>query len=108
VFTAPVDLDFAKALDSVPLRVHLGLYHDETAALCHWHLPEAHYLESWSDVRGHDGTATIIQPLIQPLYEGRTAHEVVAVFGSTPGLSSHEIVRAAWKGNHSAPDFDQR
>ena len=57
-----------------PTRIHLGLYHDETAELCHWHVPEAHYLESWGDVRAFDGTVSLIQPLIAPLYDGRTAH----------------------------------
>ena len=68
VYTAPVDLNFAAAMQKVAVRVHLGLFHDETAALCHWHIPEAHYLETWSDVRSDDGTVTIMQPLIAPLY----------------------------------------
>ncbi len=79
VLTAPADFRFASALDKVPLRVQLGLYRDETSRLCHWHLPEAHYLESWSDARAFDGTATIVQPLIEPLYEGRSVHEVVSL-----------------------------
>jgi MoCo/4Fe-4S cofactor protein with predicted Tat translocation signal len=70
VYTAPPDLKFADALNKVALRAHLALYHDETGALCHWHVPEAHFLESWSDVRSDDGTATIVQPLIAPLYNG--------------------------------------
>ena len=74
VFTAPADLNFAEALDKVANRVHLGLYYDETAEQCHWHIPEAHYLESWGDVRAFDGTVSLIQPLIAPLYDGRTAH----------------------------------
>src|SRR5262249_10181872 len=75
VLTAPADFAFEQALDKVPLRVHLSLYDDETSRHCHWHLPEAHYLESWGDVRAYDGTATLIQPLIAPLYGGRTASE---------------------------------
>ena len=78
VYTAPADLDFAAAMERVPLRAHLSLYEDETSALCHWHVPETHFLEAWSDVRSDDGTATIIQPLIAPLYNGKSAHEVVA------------------------------
>jgi molybdopterin-containing oxidoreductase family iron-sulfur binding subunit len=64
VFTAPADLRFAEHLSKVRLRIHLSLYEDETSALCHWHLPKVHYLESWSDARAHDGTVTIIQPLM--------------------------------------------
>src|SRR5262249_43397948 len=78
VYTAPADLRFAEHLGQVGMRVHLGLYDDETAALCHWHLPEAHYLESWGDARAYDGTVSIIQPLIAPLYNGKSAHEVLA------------------------------
>ncbi|MBI1879985.1 MAG: TAT-variant-translocated molybdopterin oxidoreductase, partial [Chloroflexi bacterium] len=68
VYTAPADLNFAEALDQVNFRIHLGLYDDETSARCRWHLPESHYLETWSDARTYDGTITIIQPLIEPLY----------------------------------------
>ena len=70
VYTAPADLAFADALGKVPLRVHLSPHHDETSALCHWHIPEAHFLEAWSDARAYDGTVSIVQPLIAPLYGG--------------------------------------
>ena len=59
VYTAPADLRFAERLQKVKQRVHLGLHHDETAALCQWHVPEAHYLESWGDARAADGTVTV-------------------------------------------------
>ena len=72
VYTAPADVPFAEALNKVAFRAHLALYEDETSALCHWHLPEAHYLEGWSDGRAYDGTVSIQQPLIAPLYGGRT------------------------------------
>jgi molybdopterin-containing oxidoreductase family iron-sulfur binding subunit len=98
VYTAPADLPFAKALDKVKLRAHLSAYQDETSALCQWHVPEAHFLESWSDGRAFDGTAAIIQPLIAPLYGGRTAHEVVGALSDQPERSSYEIVREFWKG----------
>jgi molybdopterin-containing oxidoreductase family iron-sulfur binding subunit len=97
VYTAPVDLHFAEHLRNVPLRVHLGLYQDETAALCDWHIPEAHYLESWSDGRAFDGTASIIQPLISPLYSGRTAHELLAAFTEAPERAGLEIVKEHWR-----------
>ena len=96
VYTAPSDLRFASALNKVALRAHLALYHDETGALCHWHVPEAHFLESWSDVRSDDGTATIVQPLIAPLYNGRTAHEVMSALNDAGPRSSYDIVRSFW------------
>jgi MoCo/4Fe-4S cofactor protein with predicted Tat translocation signal len=95
-YTAPADLDFRGAMERVPLRVHLGRYDDETGVLCHWQLPESHYLEAWSDARAFDGTATIVQPLIEPLFSTRSIHEVMGVLlgeGFRPGLDQ---VRAHW------------
>ena len=86
VYSAPADLDFAAALKKVPLKAYLGLFPDETADQCVWYVPEAHYLESWSDVRGFDGTVSFVQPLISPLYGGKTAHEVVATLGRPSGI----------------------
>jgi molybdopterin-containing oxidoreductase family iron-sulfur binding subunit len=96
VYTAPADLRFAEALGKVPLRAHLGLFHDETAALCHWHIPETHFLEMWSDVRGHDGTVSIIQPLIAPLYNGHSAHEVMSTLSEAGPRSGYDLVRSFW------------
>ncbi|MBZ5701793.1 MAG: TAT-variant-translocated molybdopterin oxidoreductase [Acidobacteriia bacterium] len=96
VYNAPHDLDFTAKLKKARLAVHLSAYFDETSDYCHWHIPEAHYLESWSDVRAFDGTASIVQPLIAPLYQGKTAHDVVGAFSDKPGLSSYERVRATW------------
>jgi molybdopterin-containing oxidoreductase family iron-sulfur binding subunit len=101
VYSAPVDVKFAEAMQKVALRVHLGLYHDETAAQCHWHIPEAHFLEAWSDVRGHDGAATIVQPLIAPLYGGRSAHEVMSAFSEGGARSSYDIVRSFWASSNA-------
>jgi MoCo/4Fe-4S cofactor protein with predicted Tat translocation signal len=108
VYDAPADLGFADALknSNIPLRVHLGLYNDETAELCHWHVNEAHYLESWGDARAYDGTISIVQPLIAPLYGGKTAAEVVALVASQSGASGFEIVQKYWKSKHSGADFD--
>ncbi|HEY7313456.1 MAG TPA: TAT-variant-translocated molybdopterin oxidoreductase [Gemmataceae bacterium] len=107
VYSAPTDLKFAQRLANLryseetkekpALRVHLGLYQDETARWCDWHIPEAHYLESWSDARAYDGTASIIQPLIAPLYTGRTTHEVLAALSETPESAGLEIVREHWR-----------
>ncbi|HEY1302738.1 MAG TPA: TAT-variant-translocated molybdopterin oxidoreductase [Vicinamibacterales bacterium] len=96
VYTAPADLKFGDALGKVGLRVHLGLYHDETGALSHWHIPETHFLEMWSDVRADDGTVTIVQPLIAPLYGGRSAHEVLSACNDAGPRSSYDIVRSFW------------
>ncbi|HZO99445.1 MAG TPA: TAT-variant-translocated molybdopterin oxidoreductase, partial [Terriglobia bacterium] len=105
-YTAPADLQFAENLLKVKLRVHLGLYDDETAELCHWHIPEAHYLESWGDARAYDGTVSIIQPLIAPLYDGKSVHEVLAVLQGHPERNCHDIVQAYWKGKNLATPFE--
>jgi MoCo/4Fe-4S cofactor protein with predicted Tat translocation signal len=97
VHTAPADLNFAGSLSKARLRIHSSCYYDETSELCHWHIPQTHYLEAWSDARAYDGTASIIQPLIAPLYHGRTPHELFAAFTDQPERPSYEIVRAYWK-----------
>jgi molybdopterin-containing oxidoreductase family iron-sulfur binding subunit len=106
VYTAPADLDFASLLERVALRVHLGPFRDETAALCHWHVPLAHPFESWSDARAVDGTATIIQPLLRPLFGGRTMHELLATLAVEPQLSSYDLVRATWRERLAEEDFE--
>ncbi len=106
VYSAPPDLGFADALGKVQLRAHLSLYNDETSALCHWHIAEAHFLESWSDARAFDGTASIVQPLIAPMYGGRTAHEFLGATGNRPEQSSHDIVRDYWQSQSRSQNFD--
>jgi molybdopterin-containing oxidoreductase family iron-sulfur binding subunit len=97
VYTAPPDLAFAERLQKARLRVHLGLFEDETAVLCHWHVPEAHPLEAWSDTRAHDGTVSVVQPLIAPLYDGRSAHELLAVLVGQPDRTAYQLVRDFWQ-----------
>ncbi len=106
-FTSPADIPFVECLSKVRFRVHLSLYDDETSARCDWHIPEAHYLESWGDARAYDGTVTILQPLIAPLYNGKSSHELLAALLGQPGRSSYEIVRDYWKGRHRSADFEQ-
>jgi molybdopterin-containing oxidoreductase family iron-sulfur binding subunit len=96
VFTAPADLKFSEKLVKVAMTVYHGLHVDETANLCQWNIAEAHPLESWGDARAYDGTITIIQPLIAPLYEGRSAHEVLAVFTAQPERRGATIVKDYW------------
>jgi MoCo/4Fe-4S cofactor protein with predicted Tat translocation signal len=107
-YDAPADLSFADALQNtkIPLRVHLGLYQDETAELCHWHINQAHYLEAWGDARAYDGTVSIVQPLIAPLYQGKSAPELLATLSGQPDTPGHDIVQAYWKKQHPPADFD--
>ncbi len=107
-YDAPAEIEFAAALKStaVNLKVYLGSHRNETAELCQWHLPEAHYLESWSDARAYDGTVSIIQPLIEPLYGGKNAHEIITIFAGQSGLTAHDLVQAYWQKQHSGADFD--
>jgi molybdopterin-containing oxidoreductase family iron-sulfur binding subunit len=102
VYSAPADLGFRERLLKVPLRMHLGLYHDETGRLCHWHIPKAHYLEAWSDVRAYDGTVSIVQPLIAPLYRGRSPHEFLTAFTERPDTSGYDLVREYWGANRGS------
>jgi molybdopterin-containing oxidoreductase family iron-sulfur binding subunit len=96
-FTAPADFRFVERMQQVPFRMHLSLYQDETSRQCQWHLPEAHYLECWSDTRAYEGTASIIQPLIMPLYHGRSAHELLSVVTKTDEVPGLELVRSYWR-----------
>lgn len=96
-YCAPADLPFAALLPKVPYSIHLGLYYDETAARCTWHVPRAHALEAWSDARAYDGTASIVQPVIAPLYGGRSAHELLAILLGATVLDDRAIVRATWQ-----------
>jgi molybdopterin-containing oxidoreductase family iron-sulfur binding subunit len=96
VYTAPADLKFADAMGKVNTRVHLSLYDDETSALCHWQIPETHFLEAWGDARAYDGTVSIVQPLIAPLYGGKSAHELLAAMSDRPERSGYDIVREHW------------
>lgn len=99
VYNTPADLRLnAERLNKVPLRVHLGQFVDETAELCHWHINEKHFLEGWSDTRAYDGTVTITQPLIEPLYGGKNVHEVVQlVFKENFDKKDYDIVREYWQ-----------
>jgi len=102
VYDTPSDLklDFER-LKKAKLRVNLSQYKDETSQLCHWHVNEAHYLESWGDARSYDGTVTILQPLIQPLYDGKTVSELLAVFSGQYDRKPLEIVKTYWQANRN-------
>ena len=107
-YDAPADLNFADALKKVKLRVHHSVYFNETSRHSHWHVPAAHFLESWSDSRAFDGSVSIVQPLIEPLYAGVSAHEVVEAITERSPRSAYEIVRSHWSGPQPAPDFEAK
>jgi molybdopterin-containing oxidoreductase family iron-sulfur binding subunit len=103
-YDAPADLEFSRFVKKVAVTIHLGVERNETGVLAKWHLPEAHYLECWGDARALDGTASIQQPLIQPLYGGRTAVETLALISGHKDQRAYDIVRncwlAQWPGAH--------
>ena len=106
-YDAPGDMGFAAAVKRVNLGVHLSQFVDETSQLTTWHIPAAHSLESWSDARAFDGTTSLIQPLIEPLYSGKTAHEVLAALLGQPDATAYALVRAYWQANNPAGgDFE--
>ncbi|HVZ46326.1 MAG TPA: 4Fe-4S dicluster domain-containing protein [Ramlibacter sp.] len=96
---------FAARLAKVRLTVHAGLYRDETAAACRWHLPLSHIYEQWSDAPAHDGTATLVQPAIAPLYDTRSPHELVALLAADDVRDGMRIVQRQWRP-HAGASFD--
>ena len=106
VFTAPADLQFVAAMDQVKLRIHHSLYYDETSYYCHWHIPESHFMEAWGDVRAFDGTASIIQPQLHPLYQTKSAHELLAAFLGQQDVSGMSLVQDYWRRSSGAADFN--
>jgi len=98
VYHAPADLNFAAAMAKVPLRVHLGRYLDETSVLCQWHIPAKHYLEMWGDARAYDGSVTLLQPLVEPLYPAsKSAAEIIAVILGQSDKTEYDQLREFWR-----------
>jgi len=105
-YTAPVDVGFADALQNVPLSIHLSHYVDETSQLCTWHVPQTHYIEEWGDARAFDGTASLVQPPIGPLYdEVHSAIDMLALL-LQDGRTSYDIVRETWQMTYEGEDFE--
>jgi molybdopterin-containing oxidoreductase family iron-sulfur binding subunit len=96
-YTAPADLDFAGAMKRVEMRFHAGLYFDETAALCQWHAPLQHELETWSDARAANGFATILQPLIGTTFGGRSRHAVLQNCLGDVFAEDRAVVAETWR-----------
>jgi molybdopterin-containing oxidoreductase family iron-sulfur binding subunit len=99
IYSSPADLEFLSAFNKANIVAHLGPNVDETGQIAHWHIPSAHYLESWSDARAYDGTVSVVQPLIDPLYGGKSAHDVFQALLDEPLLSAYEAVRTTQKDN---------
>ena len=108
VFDAPADLDFAMAMSKVPHTVALGHSVDETSSGAEWHIPYAHYLESWGDARAVGGTLSVVQPLILPLFGGRTPVEVLGIMVGDKDRPGYDIVRETWKTILGEADFDRK
>jgi Fe-S-cluster-containing dehydrogenase component len=98
-YTAPGDLGFTAALQAVQFKIHAGDYVDETAMRCDWHLPLKHPLERWGDARAYDGTVTLLQPMVEPLYRGRSPEEIISLFIDPKPRQGLAILRAYWKAN---------
>jgi MoCo/4Fe-4S cofactor protein with predicted Tat translocation signal len=107
VYDAPHDLDFTSKLRKVQTSIQLSSHFDETAEHCQWHVAESHYLETWGDARAFDGTISIIQPVIAPLYNTRSAHDVLAAFSDKPGVTAYDAVRDRLKAATPGGDFDK-
>jgi len=97
VYSAPADLKFVDAFKKVRNRIRLGLYNDETSDYANWHIPQSHFLEEWSDLRAHDGTVSIVQPLILPLYDTVSVHQLLSVLLGNGDRNGYNIVRDYWK-----------
>ncbi len=98
VYATPTDLDFVDALNHVGTIVQLSSHSDETSEVAHWHINNQHYLEKWSDARAYDGTVSVVQPMIAPLYDGHSEHEILQSLLDNPDVSPYEAVRTTWKG----------
>jgi molybdopterin-containing oxidoreductase family iron-sulfur binding subunit len=98
VYDAPGSLDFEAALANVQQTVHCGLLRDETAQASRWHVPRTHYLESWGDGRAYDGTLSVVQPLIQPLYDDAHSEiEVLNLLATGVDATGYDLVREQWR-----------
>jgi molybdopterin-containing oxidoreductase family iron-sulfur binding subunit len=106
-YDAPADLDLARGMARAASTIRLGLYDDETSALCRWHVPQAHYLEAWGDARGWDGTAGVAQPLIAPMYDGWSAIELMSRMIEGKPAHGYDLVRSVWQARLPAVSFER-
>jgi MoCo/4Fe-4S cofactor protein with predicted Tat translocation signal len=107
VYDAPHDFDFTSKLRKVPHTIHLSSHFNETSEYCMWHVAESHFLETWGDARCFDGTVSVIQPLIAPLYHTHSALEILAAFSDKPGLAGYDALRNRLKAANPSGDFEK-
>ncbi|HSN72110.1 MAG TPA: 4Fe-4S dicluster domain-containing protein, partial [Steroidobacteraceae bacterium] len=114
-YTAPAGARFTERLRSLRFSVHCGRYADETAESCQWHAPAPHPFESWSDLRAYDGTATIVQPVLDPLFPTQSPHEILELLTTGAARDARAIVRESWQsrwqqqaGPHADVGFERR
>ncbi len=107
IYTAPHDFDFTSKIKKVRNAIQVSSHFDETAAYSQWHIAESHFLETWGDARAFDGTLSVIQPLIAPLYSTHSAREVLAAFSDKPGVSDYDALREKLKTSNAGGDFEK-
>ena len=106
VYSAPADLNFGESLKKAKLSVHHSLIQDETSAICQWHIPATHALEEWGDARAYDGTVSLVQPLIAPMFDGRSHIELLSQMLGEP-KNGYDLVRARWKSFGTGDAFEK-
>lgn len=101
VFNAPADLNFAEALNSAEHVIHLSDYYDETSKMANWHVNRAHFLETWSDGYSYTGASSIIQPQIEPLFDGKSEIEFLNTIVTGDDTDGYQLVQETWRKNIS-------
>ena len=107
VYSAPADLNFGAAMKKARQSVYLGSYADETAAQSTWFVPAAHYMELWGDARAYDGTTSLVQPVIEPLYGGKSPYELLSAMLGQADANGYDLVRLYWQIELKSDNFER-
>ena len=105
LFHAPVDSGFAEAFADIEFRAHLTSHVNETSRQCQWQVAASHYLEAWGDLRAFDGTVSIVQPLIQPLYKTVSRLEMLGFLAGKAGVSGLDLLKDHWEAHSLEANF---
>jgi molybdopterin-containing oxidoreductase family iron-sulfur binding subunit len=100
-YDAPATLELEKLISAVQNSIHVSSYRNETSLAATWHLPKAHYLECWGDARAYDGTVSIQQPLIEPLFGGISSIELLAMITGDEVRAGRALVQRAIGANEA-------